>query len=104
MKKCILCGAEKVYAKSLCYRCYMRIYMREWRNYHRRGRTKTGVLKKRITSVFENLGLECPHCENTAEFYVDFERAEIICKVCGVVLVSGARFNTFYPRTEWRKR
>jgi ribosomal protein S27E len=77
--------------------------MREWRNRHKVEKQKTGVLKKRITSVFEKFGLECPHCKNTAEFYVDFERAEIICKVCGVVLVSGVKFNTFYPHAEWRK-
>jgi ribosomal protein S27E len=77
--------------------------MREWRNQHKVEKQKTVVLRSRTITVFENLGLECPQCKNTAEFYVDFERAEIVCKICGVVLVSGARFNTFYPHAEWRK-
>jgi ribosomal protein S27E len=75
--------------------------MRKWRSKNRK--QKTTILKRRTITVFENLGLECPHCKNTSEFYVDFDRSEIICKICGVVLVSGVRFNTFYPHVEWRK-
>jgi ribosomal protein S27E len=73
--------------------------MRKWRSKNRK--QKTAILKRRTIIVFENLGLECPQCKNTSEFYVDFERAEIICKICGVVLVSGVRFNAFYPHAEW---
>lgn len=71
------------------------------REYRRRKKSKdrkqyTTVLRS-IRERFENLGLECPHCKNTAAFYVDFEHAEIICKICGLVLVKGYGFNMFFP-------
>ena len=98
-----MCGAEKIYAKNLCVRCYKRIWMRKWRREKRLKKEKTSVLKSKNLSIYENLGLECPHCRNTSEFYIDVNRAEIICKVCGLVLVSGARFTMFFPHFERRK-
>ena len=98
-----MCGAEKIHAKNLCRRCYDRLRKRRLRMEEELRRAKTTVLRSRSLSIYENLGLECPQCKNTAEFYVDFDRAEIACKVCGVVLVSGVRFNTFFPYVERRK-
>ncbi|MBS7611399.1 hypothetical protein KEJ27_04240 [Candidatus Bathyarchaeota archaeon] len=52
---------------------------------------------RNVIERYENLGLECPQCKNTGEFYVDFNNAEIVCKTCGLVLISGFRFKTFFP-------
>lgn len=87
-----------MYAKGLCYRCYMRLYMR---NYKKKKNTTKDTVKtvvlRRVVERYENLGLECLHCKNTREFFIDFDHAEIICKICGLVLISGFRFNTFFP-------
>jgi len=86
---CILCGTEKIYAKDLCRRCYDKLRKRRERKEKRFGKEKTVVLRTRTLTIYEGLGLECPQCKNTSEFFVDFDRGEIACKICGVILVSG---------------
>gem|GEM_PF-3195204 len=95
---CEICKHDVLYAKGLCYRCYMRLYMRNYKKKRNAAedRGKTAVLRH-VIERYENLGLECPHCRNTREFFVDFDHAEIICRICGLVLTSGYNFNTFFP-------
>ena len=57
---------------------------------------KTVVLR-RVVERHEDMGLECPDCKNTREFFIDFENAQVVCKICGLVLVSGFRFTTLFP-------
>ena len=97
---CILCGSEKIFSKNLCKRCYYRLYMRRWMKRKKLGKQETTVLRSRSLNLYENLGLECPHCKNTRDFFIDFDRAEIACRICGLILVSGVRFNTFFPQIE----
>jgi len=99
---CILCGVEKIYAKQLCRKCYQRLWKRRKKRKEKLEKYKTAVLRSRSLTIYENLGLECPQCRNTREFFVDFDRGEIACKICGLILVSGVRFNTFFPYVERR--
>jgi ribosomal protein S27E len=74
--------------------------MQRWIKRRKLEKRETTVLRSRSLNVYENLGLECPQCKNTRDFFVDFNHAEIACRICGLVLVSGVRFNTFFPHIE----
>lgn len=95
---CEICGTGEHYAKGMCKRCYQRLLMRRRRRKRWRDRVYAPILRgDGLDLSYENLGLVCPLCGNSREFLIDFDRCEIACKVCGVVLVSGFHFNLFYP-------